>query len=252
MDPTSEAFAHPFPLSAETLKRIRSDYREVLTSPLPGVIVEPHGSDMSLAHVLITGPDCGPYAHGFFYFRLRFLSTFPQAPPAVKLITTGGGTVRFGPNLYSNGKVCLSLLGTWAGPGWTATQTLSSVLLNIQVLLCEQPLYLEPGYEQGSARVTDAMVEAFNNIVTYRTLEFAVLGNVTDASALPESLRDVVLQSFLEFAPEYAETCGRLAPALDGRPFADPIWQQKGTFAYSALREKILDAARRVEAGELT
>lgn len=33
-------------------------------------------------------------------------------------LTTGGGRVRFNPNLYNCGKVCLSLLGTWAGPGW--------------------------------------------------------------------------------------------------------------------------------------
>ena len=26
--------------------------------------------------------------------------------------------VRFNPNLYNCGKVCLSLLGTWSGPGW--------------------------------------------------------------------------------------------------------------------------------------
>jgi hypothetical protein len=38
--------------------------------------------------------------------------------PQVQFLTTGGGTVRFNPNLYNCGKVCLSLLGTWAGPSW--------------------------------------------------------------------------------------------------------------------------------------
>jgi baculoviral IAP repeat-containing protein 6 len=36
---------------------------------------------------------------------------------------TGGGAVRFNPNLYNCGKVCLSLLGTWTGKegeGWNA------------------------------------------------------------------------------------------------------------------------------------
>ena len=35
----------------------------------------------------------------------------------------GGGSVRFNPNLYNCGKVCLSLLGTWSGgrgEGWDA------------------------------------------------------------------------------------------------------------------------------------
>ena len=35
----------------------------------------------------------------------------PISSPRVKLLTTGGGQVRFNPNLYANGKVCLSLLG---------------------------------------------------------------------------------------------------------------------------------------------
>ena len=33
----------------------------------------------------------------------------------VKFRTTGRGQVRFNPNLYKDGKVCLSLLGTWPG-----------------------------------------------------------------------------------------------------------------------------------------
>lgn len=36
----------------------------------------------------------------------------------VQFLTTGGGRVRFNPNLYDCGKVCLSLLGTWSGPSW--------------------------------------------------------------------------------------------------------------------------------------
>ena len=42
---------------------------------------------------------------------------YPEVPPKVQLITTGMGAVRFNPNLYNCGKVCLSLLGTWQGPG---------------------------------------------------------------------------------------------------------------------------------------
>lgn len=37
----------------------------------------------------------------------------------MKLSTTGHGKVRFNPNLYNCGKVCLSLLGTW-GDNWIA------------------------------------------------------------------------------------------------------------------------------------
>ena len=44
--------------------------------------------------------------------------------------------MRFNPNLYNCGKVCLSLLGTWAGPGWNPkTSTLLQVLVSIQSLI---------------------------------------------------------------------------------------------------------------------
>lgn len=52
---------------------------------------------------------------GFFYFTISCPSNYPNEPPKVKFHTTGGGTVRFNPNLYANGKVCLSILGTWSG-----------------------------------------------------------------------------------------------------------------------------------------
>lgn len=49
--------------------------------------------------------------------------------------------MRFNPNLYANGKVCLSILGTWDGPSWTPGMTLSSVLLSIQTLLSATPYH---------------------------------------------------------------------------------------------------------------
>jgi hypothetical protein len=42
-------------------------------------------------------------------------------------------TTRADPNLYNCGKVCLSLLGTWAGEGWAPDKsTLTQVLISIQ------------------------------------------------------------------------------------------------------------------------
>eukprot|EP00660_Eupelagonema_oceanica_P010793 gene10793-2226_t len=75
--------------------------------------------------------------------------TYPCEPPRVWLMTTHGNKIRFNPNLYANGQVCLSLLGTWAGPGWDPKQsTLLQVLLSIQsMILVKDPFYNEPGWE---------------------------------------------------------------------------------------------------------
>jgi ubiquitin-conjugating enzyme E2 Z len=59
----------------------------------------------------MNGPFDTPYEGGYFYFILRFPPDYPYSPPRVKFMTTAGGTVRFNPNLYADGKVCLSVLG---------------------------------------------------------------------------------------------------------------------------------------------
>jgi ubiquitin-protein ligase len=96
----------------------------------------------------ICGPQETPYDSGVFVFDIYLPAEYPQTPPKFKLLTTGGGRVRFNPNLYNNGKVCLSLLGTWAGPTWTRASTLLQVLVSIQsLILVEQPYFNEPGFE---------------------------------------------------------------------------------------------------------
>lgn len=64
---------------------------------------------------LIFGSAGTPYGHGAFVYDVYFDDTYPDNPPKVNLSTTGAGKVRFNPNLYACGKVCLSLLGTWRG-----------------------------------------------------------------------------------------------------------------------------------------
>ena len=100
---------------------------------------------------LITAPLPGPtpYSGGLFAFDIYVPDTYPKLSPLVKLLTTGGGKVRFGPNLYADGTVCLSLLGTWIGPEWDPEKSsLHQILISIQgmILGVEHPWYLEPGY----------------------------------------------------------------------------------------------------------
>lgn len=72
-------------------------------------------SRVDILRVMITGPDDSPYANGCFLFDINLPTNYPRAPPLCQFLTTGGGEIRFNPNLYDCGKVCLSLLGTWAG-----------------------------------------------------------------------------------------------------------------------------------------
>ena len=69
---------------------------------------------MQYAQLLISGPEGTPYENnGLLLFDVFFPPTYPAVPPQVNLCTTGRAAVRFNPNLYNCGKVCLSILGTW-------------------------------------------------------------------------------------------------------------------------------------------
>ena len=113
----------------KSFQRIRKDLFKIQKDQPIGIFVCPEDSDMTLLHAIIRGPDDTPYAGGYFYFQLRFPPNYPASPPKVQIMTTDGGRVRFNPNLYRNGKVCLSILGTWEGPGWTPVIDLLQVFI---------------------------------------------------------------------------------------------------------------------------
>ena len=95
---------------------------------------------------MILGPADSIYAHCFLFFKFEFPDDYPFVPPKVVFLTNDGAT-RFHPNLYIDGKVCLSILGTYSGPGWQSTMSLSMILLSLKALLDMNPLRHEPGYE---------------------------------------------------------------------------------------------------------
>ena len=109
------------------LPRIRQDIRIILDDSPNDIFSHFDEGDMTLLHTVIRGPKDTPYQGGYFYFQIRCPPNYPSSPPKAEILTTDGGRVRFNPNLYRNGKVCLSILGTYEGPGWTPSLNLLSV-----------------------------------------------------------------------------------------------------------------------------
>jgi len=123
-------------------------------------------SDFKKGMAMILGPEGTPYAHCAFVFSLEMPDNYPFSPPRVICITSDGKT-RFHPNLYVDGKVCLSILGTWSGPAWSAVMNLSTVLSSIQSLLEANPIVNEPGYER-LALIPGSRAEAYAEVVRFR------------------------------------------------------------------------------------
>ncbi|CAL4068321.1 unnamed protein product, partial [Meganyctiphanes norvegica] len=111
--------------------RVKKDLSTIFNEPLPGIFAIPEEENLFKVHCLIIGPFDTPYEGGFFHFLVRFGPQYPLHPPRVRLLTTGGNNVRFNPNLYKNGKVCLSILGEQA----PETEILSSELFKLETLM---------------------------------------------------------------------------------------------------------------------
>ena len=141
---------------------------------------------IELMKAMITGTPGTPYASGCFLFDIFFPADYPKVPPLFNFLTTGQGTVRFNPNLYNNGKVCLSLLGTWSGTAnemWQPKRsTVLSVLISIvAMILVADPYFNEPGYEvwRGTSTGTDRS-RLYNQTIREATVRHAMLGHLRE------------------------------------------------------------------------
>ena len=130
-------------MASASTSRLMSELRDISHQPIPTVFAHPEEDNIQRWHALILGPPGTPYCLGMFHFSMFFPTDYPNSPPKVAITTTSGSQVRFNPNLYAAGKVCLSILGTWraehSGEQWSAVQSVQSVLLSIQSLLHDAP-----------------------------------------------------------------------------------------------------------------
>jgi ubiquitin-protein ligase len=152
------------------------------------VFVRSDNNRLDVLKAVIIGPEGTPYGLGAFLYDIFFPTDYPHNPPLVNLETTGHGTVRFSPNLYVDGKVCLSLLGTWHGDEnskWKPLQsTMSQALISIQgLVMVAEPYYLEPSYEaQRGTQEGDLACAAYNEQLQYNTIRYAMIEQIQNPS----------------------------------------------------------------------
>ncbi|GAB7337808.1 hypothetical protein MBLNU457_4216t3 [Dothideomycetes sp. NU457] len=129
-----------------------------------GVYVQSWESRLDIFRVIIIGPTDTPYAMAPFIFDIGLPATYPAIPPVVHFhhwsLTDMPLQGRVNPNLYEDGNVCLSLLGTWSGDethgeSWVpGKSTVLQVIVSLLgLVLVREPYYNEAGYEvrQGHA-----------------------------------------------------------------------------------------------------
>ncbi|KAF2769486.1 UBC-like protein [Teratosphaeria nubilosa] len=241
------------------------------------------GEDLSLAvafrdqdvrHVraLIIGPPETPYEFGMFEFDVKFGKEYPIKSPNVRAVTTNSSRTRFNPNIYNEGKVCLSILGTWRGnPGeeWSSAQGLESVLLSIQSLMSQNPYENEPGHEQ--SKIHEVQPTAYVAKITHETMRIAVcnrleglLGIKEERAATPsvheydaeatykaldsthwDPFADLLKRRFLWYYDTYMQTVERESKlhkqneAFQRMDFEYPPNSMEGKFDYKSLHARL-------------
>lgn len=146
--------------------------------------------------LLILGPENTPYESGWFYFTGTFPSNYPNSPPQMLFRTTNKGQIRFHPNLYQTGKVCLSILGTWSGQPWTSVMTLETVCISLRSILNENPITNEPGFEHES--ITSPRATRYICNTRFNTIKYALIEHWKGNTKLPESFQKIVNSNMYE------------------------------------------------------
>lgn len=131
-----------------SVRRIMNDIKEFRDSPIPGTAIYQCESPLTRIYVALAGPKDSAYENGIYFFQFDFPASYPNEPPKGKFLNWQNSTTRMHPNLYTDGKICLSTLGTWSGPSWTSAMSLSTIILDLQSIMDDNPLKNEPGYDK--------------------------------------------------------------------------------------------------------
>jgi ubiquitin-conjugating enzyme E2 Z len=225
-----------------TIKRITKDINDIVNNDAlrdqDKIFCIFSDKDIHDVKALIVGPKDTPYEGGFFFFTLRFSDNYPHKPPTAKMMTLSPKeSVRFNPNLYVEGKVCLSILGTWSGPSWTVCMNMTTVLTSIQSLMGELPYRNEPGYESASKNVC----KQYNDCIDYFTYHVAINGILKKPPVGFEEFTPIVEKLFVRDFEQYNKRLQQLKKSMNKKSVSapSPFSSMKAVCDYDAIEAEL-------------
>ncbi|EDV91461.1 (E3-independent) E2 ubiquitin-conjugating enzyme [Drosophila grimshawi] len=186
---------------AQYQRAIQREYTMLYASLPPGVTVRAYEDRMDLISVMMVGPKRTPYENALFFFDFQMGSDYPKSPPKCHYISYC--TERLNPNLYEEGKVCVSLLGTWTGRDtevWSPHSTMLQVLVSIQgLILVDEPYFNEAGYEkQRGTQLGNENSRVYNEMAIIKMAH----STVKQLQNPPQIFRKELIEHFKEFGGE--------------------------------------------------
>ncbi|KAL2124769.1 hypothetical protein VTJ04DRAFT_1134 [Mycothermus thermophilus] len=113
-------------------KRLGKELQKISNSLPPGIeLVSADNFEEWLLDIRVL--DDNPlYKNETYRLRFRFSSTYPIEPPEVVFVKLPDRPIPIHPHIYSNGIICLDLLGH---QGWSPVQNVESVCMSLQSML---------------------------------------------------------------------------------------------------------------------
>ena len=155
------------------IKRITRDIKKIVKNDdNNGIYYFPNEDNLKEGYGLIIGTKDTPYHHGFYIIKFSFDDLYPFCAPKCKYITVS--SVRQNPNLYEDGKVCISLIGTWGDNTWKPVFNIETILLSIQsAVLMKNALDREPEYDWSTLKPD--MTADYEEIVRYCNYRYNIV-----------------------------------------------------------------------------
>ena len=224
-------------ISKDSVKRLIKDIKQIHNEPLhsQGIYYKHDEEDMLKGYALLIGPKDTPYEYGNYLFEFDFPTDYPYSPPKLNFLTRDGVT-RFNPNLYRNGKVCLSLLNTWRGEQWTSCQNISTILLTLLTIFNNNPLLNEPGINEKHREL-----DIYNQIITYKNIDVAICNIVTNEgnNLIFDKFYDEIQENFQNNYSILKKKINLLKKEKKSTTLITGIYNMNITINYSILYKKI-------------
>lgn len=148
------------------LKRLQAELKQLIIDPNYFYTVEPDPNNFYIWNVLLIGPPDSPFEGGIFKCQFKFPQNYPNKAPEFKFIT-----FLFHPNIYNDGKVCISILhdgkDEWGyehiSERWNPSHSVNSVLISILSILTD-PNFESPANIEASVLWKNDL-ESYKNII---------------------------------------------------------------------------------------
>ena len=166
-------------IGRKNVKRLQSDIIDIIKNPLAehGIHYIHDDEDILKGYAVVFGPSDSIYRYGCYSFRFDFPTEYPYKPPKLTYLTNDGET-RFHPNLYRNGKVCISILHEGVdqfnyesiSDRWKPIHGIISILMSIILMLAEPNL--ESPANVNASKLYRDNIKKFNDFV-HKTVQIS-------------------------------------------------------------------------------